>query len=44
MGITRIVWDRVAFRDDIKTMPAPCVRIEEKIYVKGGGSVIELLF
>ena len=30
----------VAFRDDSKTMPGPYVRIDEKIYVLGGGSVI----
>ena len=30
----------VAFRDVRKTIPAPCVRIDEKIYVQGGGSVI----
>ena len=30
----------MTFLDDSKTMPAPCVRIDEKIYVLGGGSVI----
>ena len=40
MGITRRVRERVAFRDDSKTMPAPCVRIEEKSYVQGGAAVL----